>query len=205
MVVWRGSEILRTALPALNDRHILTPAILARSLLELASTAIIHSNHLSKTIKDVLDDPQSAAENTVIVVEELEEYLVKMIFGTRIGNLSQYPKQDRIGSHLKFIAQNPNASALPGVYDYLCDLRHPNMLGNARFWASVEKRYANGSEVVKMERFAEAKNLEMIREKILWALGWSSACLRNGFKMCQEATAAILNRWPAEGQESLAN
>ena len=47
-----------------------------------------------------------------------------------------------------------------------------------------------------MERYAESPMTKEIQENILWALGWSAVCIRNGFEICQDAVQMILQRWP---------
>jgi len=35
-----------------------------------------------------------------------------------------------------------------------------------------------------------------ICEKTLWALGWSAACLRNGFEIGQSVVAKVIEQYP---------
>jgi len=89
-----------------------------------------------------------------------------------------------------------DAVEFASVYSFLCELTHPNALGNARFWAAVEAKNEDGSEVLRMERHAESATTAETREKALWALGWSAICVRNGFEIGQDAVRMILQRWP---------
>jgi hypothetical protein len=194
MVVWRGTELIKPALQALNSREVLAPAVLSRSLLELASCTIVNSNSILSAAENI--KRLSNIPNGIVTCGELEQLLLRMIHGTRIGQPPNHLKQTNILSYVQKVSKNPDASKLMEIYECLCDIAHPNALGNARFWTEVQSKNRNGSETVKMERKAESPAAEFIREAILWALGWSSACIRNGFEMGQEVVRVIVNRWP---------
>jgi hypothetical protein len=194
MVVWRATELIKPALHALNSREVLAPAILSRSLLELASCTIVNGNSILSAAENI--KASSNMPNAVVASSELEQLLLRMIHGTRIGQPPNHLKQTNILSYIQKVSKNPDASKLMEIYECLCDVAHPNALGNARFWAAVQSKDKNGSETVRMERRAESPAAGLIREEILWALGWSSACIRNGFEMGQEVVRVILNRWP---------
>jgi len=194
MVIWRGTELTRAALRSLNSHEILAPAVLSRSLLELAATVLVNSNTIQNTVEDIL--AFTMPSKGVAVCGELEELLTRIIYGTRIGNPPEHLKQTNILTYIQRVSRHPDASDLLQVYEYLCDLAHPNVLGNARFWARVQETKEGGSPMLRMERHAESMVTEETREKILWALGWSAACARNGFEIGQKTVQAILKRWP---------
>lgn len=197
MVMWRASELFKSALRSLNTREIIAPAILSRSLLELGASIVVNSNRILKTVKTKEDTLKKAQHGEIITVcKELEELVVRIIYGTRVGKSPDYPKPINTREYREFVSKNPHASELSSVYGYLCELTHPNMLGYARFWAAVEAKNEDGSETVRMERYAESITTTKIQEKILWALGWSAVCIRNGFDVCQDVVRMILERWP---------
>lgn len=193
MVIWRGTELMKTALQSLNSHEVLAPAVLSRSLLELAACVIVNTNTIQKTVEDMLaKNPRMG----VVTSQELEELLIRIIYGTRIGQPPEYLKQTNVLTYLQRVSKHPDASDLMQIYEYLCDLAHPNLLGNARFWASLQNKEEGGRQILRMERYAESADTDETREKILWALGWSAACIRNGFEIGQEAVQSILERWP---------
>jgi len=194
MVIWRGTELTKSALRSLNSHEILAPAVLSRSLLELAASVIANSNTIQNTVEDMLASKMPSMG--VVVCGELEELLTRIIHGTRIGKPPEHLKQTNVLTYIQRVSKHPDASDLLQVYEYLCDLAHPNVLGNARFWATVQNNKEGGVPMLRMERYAESAVTEETREKILWALGWSAACIRNGFEIGQKAVRAILERWP---------
>lgn len=194
MVIWRGTELTKTALRSLNSREILAPAVLSRSLLELATTAIANSNTIQKTVQDISASKESRMG--VVACKELEALLNRIIHGTRVGKPPVHLKQTNVMTYLERVSKHPDAANLLQVYEYLCDLAHPNVLGNARFWAALQNEKKGEGCLVSMERYAESAVTEETRENILWALGWSAACIRNGFELGQKAVVAILERWP---------
>ena len=193
VMVWRGAELVRASLRLLNGGEILAPAALARSLLELAASGISNSNVIEKSVRESL---AQAPDKTVIISTEIEELVVRILYGTRMAELPDYPKQTNALTYIQRVSKNPNASELISVYEFLCDLTHPNVLGNARFWAAIDSKNEDGSETLRMERCAESVTTSQIREKTLWAIGWSSACVRNSFEIGQDAVRMILQRWP---------
>lgn len=190
--LWRATELKKSIIRSLNAREILPPAILSRSLLELAARLIVNSNTVWKTIKDW----PPAVRGELILCPELEEFVVRIIWGTRFGEPPKHLRQKGVGDDIKFLSKNPSAHELENVYHYLCEIAHPNVIGNARFWARIEARSEDGSETLSIEPNAEFSTTGEIREKTLWALGWSAACVRNGFEIGQGAVQEILKRWP---------
>jgi hypothetical protein len=189
MTYWRSAELLRSAIKLLNEKEILAPAIISRSLLELGAIIIKNSNVIHRTLKDAL-----TLRKGVITSNELEELVVRLIWGSKV--VSQAVKPINSKEYRDFVSKNPNASELPEVYKFLCDLTHPNALGNARFWGSSVINNKDGSKTVTIQRDAESALTKEIREKILWALGWSAVCIRNGFEINQNTVQIILKRWP---------
>lgn len=189
MTYWRSAELLRSAIKLLNEKEILAPAIISRSLLELGAIIIKNSNVIHKTLKDAL-----TLKKGLITSKELEELVVRLIWGSKVVPSATKPINSK--EYRDFVSKNPNASELPEVYKFLCDLTHPNALGNARFWESSAINYEDGSKMIIMQRNAESVLTKEIREKILWALGWSAVCIRNGFEINQKNMQIILKRWP---------
>lgn len=189
MTYWRSAELFRSAIKLLNEKEILAPAIISRSLLELGAIIIKNSNVIHETLKDAL-----TLKKGLITSNELEKLVNRLIWGSKVVRPAVEPINSK--EYRDFISKNPNASELPEVYKFLCDLTHPNALGNVRFWESSVINNEDGSKMVIMQRNAESALTKEIREKILWALGWSAVCVRNGFEINQKTVQIILKRWP---------
>jgi hypothetical protein len=191
IVVWRSTELMRAALTFLNGREVLAPAVLSRSVIELAATMLLNANMIRKTVTEATGQDPGA----VVLSEELEKLILRMLHGTRLGDPSDEIKQTNVLTSIQRLAKHPDVVELLPVYEYLCEVAHPNVIGNARFWSSIEHVPEGDAEMVTMEQGAESPTAEEIREKILWALGWSAVCVRNGFERNQASGKAILERW----------
>lgn len=194
MGVWRGSELLRDSINLLNANEVIPPAVLSRSLCELACMMLIDSNTILATVKETEAVVGSLPKNSSfgLVIEDMERLLVKIIHGTRMGNPPEQLKQKNVLSYIQKVAKAPDQEELMPTYEFLCDVAHPNVVGNARFWADV-RRNPNGTETVRMKRYNLTKMSREILERTLWTLGWSSAVIRNSYHLGEES-AGILNR-----------
>lgn len=197
MMIWRAGEILTHAIKSINARDLLAPAILSRSLIEIAAFSLKNSNVIVKTIEDIYSNISKLGKTTHFYgCEDLEVLTVSMIFGTRLEELSNHPSQTNILTYIQWLTKNKNAKELWTVYTFLCELAHPNVIGNARFWFTLENKREDGSERITMNRHAESVTTADIREKILWALGWSAGTIRNSFELLRESDLIIFNLWP---------
>jgi len=127
---------------------------------------------------------------------DLEKLLSTVIYGTRVGQVVKQLKYKDVYSNIDFISKNPNAKRIKSIYKTLCDIVHPNVLGNIRYWAFIKSKNPDGSEILQMERQAESSASSALREEILWSLGWSAATVRNGFEISSDAVIKIIDRWP---------
>lgn len=175
---WRGMEMLKPAIRSLNTKELITSAVLARSLLELSCVFLVHANNIQKAFSD-LQVPDSA----VVVSPEFEEAILKMMWGTRIGDPEPHLKQTNIMTFMTKLAKNPNGKEILPTYEFLCDIAHPCHMGNTRFWSHVESVDEFGVESRVISRNTSGPPTDEILNRILWTLGWSAAVLRNSFEI----------------------
>ena len=189
MCVWRGIELLDSAILSLNSGRYVSAATLARSLLETSTVIITEANNFDKTISS-LSQPEP---NQVVVSNVLEELVLRLIWGARQSDTPEYLKQKNILSYLKRLAKNPNASELTSVYDYLCEAAHPNAVGYSRFYAA--KGSPSSDQIVvsisPSQSISESCAGNKLLEQMLWAIGWSAVCLRNSYHIFQESIEKI--------------
>lgn len=178
MTLWRGIELLKSAIQSLNVQEIIPSAVLSRSLLELATVFLINANKLEKNFSELEFPP-----NTVVTSPEIEKWIVKMIWGTRYNKPEEYLKQTNPLTSIQKLSKKPQAKELLPTYEFLCDIVHPSHIGNTRYWSHVEKIHENGSEQRVLSKLSNHSNSNKILDKILWSLGWSSACIRNSFEL----------------------
>ena len=186
---WRGIELIKPTIRSLNVHEIITPAVLVRSLLELCCVYIIHSNNLQKTFSEI-----SFPDGTVVVSQEVENLIVKMIWGTRYGDPDDHVKQTNVLGFIKKVSKNPNASTVQDTYDFLCDIAHPSFIGNTRFWSHVKKINSDKSESRVIKRQSSGQMSTKIIDQIVWTLGWCAAVLRNSFEINASSINQLLNK-----------
>lgn len=147
---WRGLELLKPAIRSLNIREVITPAVLARSLMEISCTFLMKANTLEQTLRDV-----SFPKGTAVGSRELEEMVVRMIWGTRYGDPLPHLKQKSVMGPIRWVSKNPNGKDVLPTYEYLCDIAHPSLIGNTRFWSHIEEVLADGSERRVISKYAD--------------------------------------------------
>lgn len=186
---WRGTELIKAAIRSLNVGEVVAPAVLARALLELTSAYLLNANIIEKTSTELRFPP-----NTSVSSKYLEEQVLKMIWGTRLGEPEPHLKQSNIVTIIKKLSRNPKGAELLPKYEFLCEVAHPNVIGNGRYWSHVEGINTDGSKTVSLSRTAQGSGSEQILEATLWSLGWSAGTLLNGFAMIRKSLANILRK-----------
>jgi len=83
------------------------------------------------------------------------------------------------------------------IYEYLCQVAHPNVAGNARFWANLREDRP-GRPRVTIGRRSEGPEAERIRIATLWALGWSAATVHRFSLKLEDSVRGVFTRWPSE-------
>ncbi len=189
MTYWRGVELIKSCLSGINEREMIAPAISARSLLELSTVFLQHANTLHKTFGEL-----SFPENTIVTSSEVEALVLKMIWGTRYGEPEQYLTQTNIMTSLQRLSKNPKATELMPTYEFLCDIAHPSFIGNTSYWSHVDSVYPDGSEKRVMSRLSSRVFNTEITDKTIWAVAWSSVCVRNAFEIMNNANRVLLGK-----------
>lgn len=201
LAVLRSHELLIGAVSLVNSKQVLAPAVLARSLLEIAVTYLVDGNYIDKTLKDGLPQVQAGQ---MAACEDLEKRLIKMVHGRRIGDPPKELEKTNILTHLKFLSRNPKCSELNDRYSYLCEIAHPNVVGFARFWGeAVEGQAEDDFTTITVRGDTEVPLTAHIREQTLWALSWSAEAIGNMFFMGQDSVRAIVEKFgvpPSEMQ-----
>jgi hypothetical protein len=192
MVTWRAPELLRPAIKSLNQGEVIPPAVLARSLVELGSLVLVEANNIHRVGNDMFQK-FGVNSNGVAVSEDLEGTIVRLIHGTRLAGHPPDLEQKNVLSYLDLLSRHPDSKWLRGLYDFLCEIAHPNVVGNVRYWPVVESTDEDGSQAVRIERNSIQLSTGVILEKGLWAIGWSSALIRNGLELNSRSTETMRN------------
>lgn len=192
MTYWRGVELIKSCMAGINGREVIAPAICARSLLELSTVFLLNADTLHKTFGEL-----SFPKNTIVTSSEVEALVVKMIWGTRYGEPEPHLMQINIMTSLKRLSKKQKASELMPNYEFLCDIAHPSFIGNTSYWSHVESVYPDGSERRVISRLSSREFNTDIIDKTIWALAWSSACIRNAFNIMNGANRLLLDKLKA--------
>ena len=189
MTFWRGVELIRSCLHGLNEKETMAPAITARSLLELSTVFLLNANVLEKTFSQVV-----FPKETVITSTQVEELVIKMIWGTRYDDPEPQVQQTNIMTSLNKLAKNPNASELMPAYEFLSDIAHPSFIGNTSYWSHIDAIVSYDREKRVISRLTSRKFNSEILNKTIWSLAWSSVCIKNSFEMLITANKSLLTR-----------
>lgn len=191
---WRSLELIESALSLLDGEAVLGPAILSRSLIELTTTFITNSGQ----IRYLVTGASQKWSDAVIFSADLENLLNKAIFGSRLVPEGHELRQTNIITQLKKLSKLTGYEPLMEYYERLCEVAHPNMMGNARFWYDVAQLNPDGS----MTRFARGRaitneRVERLYDDVLWTLSWSGSNLLYGFGVLDAQVRTITSAFSA--------
>jgi len=203
MVLLRSAELVLPAVPLLNERELLGPAVLARAAVELAA---LYAHELQKLV-DLFQVAASRPPGHAFVMKDpggnvidVEKILVRAIWGWKAEDGARDHQPEELRQLNAMTAVHKLADIVPRlaeVYDYLCQVAHPNVAGNARFWANMREDRPGRSRVT-FGRQSDGPEAERIRIAVLWALGWSAAIVHRWSLKLEDAVRDIFNRWPGE-------
>jgi len=201
MVLLRSAELVLPAVPLLNARELLGPAVLARAAVELAA---LYAHELQKLV-DLFQVAASRPPGHAFVMKDaggnvidVEKILVRAIWGWKVEGGERDHQPEELRQLNAMTAVHKLADIVPRlaeVYDYLCQVAHPNVAGNARFWANMREDRPGRSRVT-FGRESDGPEAERIRIAVLWALGWSAAIVHRWSLKLEDAVRDIFNRWP---------
>lgn len=133
---YRSSALANSSLQSLINKDYLTAAIITRSLLELCMWHVYHSIIFDNFIKDIPENTQS----NLIDAPDIQEMILKLIWGTNEKNISNEVKQHKVIKILKQVDEGSkkrkNNINLEKNYDFLSEFTHPNVAGNNIFFDS---------------------------------------------------------------------
>ncbi len=98
---WRMMELLEQSIVLLNSNGILGPAIIGRALIELTSTFILNGDEIRRYVEEAAVSWHRALQ----VSQDLENLLLKAIYGTRLVPEDHYLRQANILSRLPVVSQ----------------------------------------------------------------------------------------------------
>ena len=193
LVVLKTESLLHSLVRAVNSKDLVAPAMLSRGLLEHAATAYTNAVAILSVFErvGVQSKPVRIADEQM---SNLEESLVRAIWGTRIGrgtdakgkpiwDASPYVggslDATNIMTHLQKLSASPEGldHSVLKVYEWLSDVVHPATQGFRMFWdnpmlvAEGHTRYT-----IRRQGGSDSGYVQSIA---LWAAGYSTVVLTN--------------------------
>lgn len=189
----KGLEVLKATIRSLNSRQFVSSAVLARAALEHAAFVTDKVTYILKNFR-LLEFRAGA----VTMSPEFEAEVLRMTFGTRLqdGQFKDLPRQTNCLNAIDRLSRSlhPEHQELQKRYAFLCELIHPNVLGNARFWSNVEGTDDVGRQRLVIRVDSESDLTIEITEYSLWALSWSSGMLFQAFQDMEEAKVTLVRK-----------
>jgi len=106
-------------------------------------------------------------------------------------------RQTNVVTHIQKLAKFPGYAEIERYYERLCEVAHPNVAGNARFWTDSVKVDSDGSMIRTGAPNVANETVSIVLDDTLWGLAWSSVTIMAGFKILNEQIVTILQAFPA--------
>ncbi len=192
----RSHPLLESSVTLLNGGNLIASAPIARSLFELSIWALQHS----ATFKNTLKEYPSQANPTTHVMDAtgLQELVFKLIWGTRLKERTERSKefsQMHIIDQFKKVAQRDEQKYIEPMYDFLCELCHPNAVGNWLFGDTDGIDNAKSQVEIMISSKQCGAEQKKTAAHLCGAICWSSMALANANKQYDEALLWIDNRF----------
>ena len=176
----RSHTLVLSSFQSLVESDFLSATILARSLLEVCMWNVYHSVVFEKTVSSIKNSPNK----NVLASPELQDLILKLIWGTNEKNVVDEIKQHKIYKIFDKVAKSAKRSPtnpveIEKLYDALCEYVHPNVEGNNLFIDyDINAQRKPISEVrleISYEQNADKKNdpILLVMEVIIWCFSAS--------------------------------
>lgn len=193
LAAFKTDSLLRSLVRAANAKDLVAPSMLARGLLEHASSVYSNAEVILSALERVAIHP-----NPVVISEEkassLESTLVRSIWGTRIGRgldakkkpiweASPYLGNSMDATNIMTQLQKLSASkagldhSVLRIYEWLSDIVHPATQGYRIFWDDpIEIAEGHTQHTLCPQGGSDSGYMQILA---LWATGYSTVVLTN--------------------------
>jgi hypothetical protein len=189
---WRILDLVGQDCVLLNCEGVLGPAILARSLIELTTVF----TQTGGAVRQVVEEAAKAWNEKVVASENLERLLGKALHGTRTVPEGDFYRQTNVVTHIQKLSKVGGFEDVIKYYERLCEVAHPNALGNSRFWADGGMPQPDGAVLWSGNPRVANVAVHQIQDDTLWALAWSAANAPAGFRILDEQVRVIARAFP---------
>lgn len=172
----RFITLFNSSIDLINKLDILSSACVARSAFELSMWSLYHTSIIQNTIIELIKNPD--AHGKVVSASSLQELMVKLIWGTNmISDKEDERKQlniirkcfEPLAKHAK---SKTGEEYIEATYDVLCDIVHPNQIGNFLFITESSKDSRGLQEIPVSMHQVGTTSMQSI-SSICGALSWS--------------------------------
>lgn len=193
--VWRIVELAAPAVRALNANEVTAACVLSRALIEVAASFALAVPRVEKWFVAL---PWDRVDEAFLDAEEMEQFLTRLVFGSRLGEgvdalkqiniITQLEKLDkyaeRLGHHPKLVQER---------YATLSEAAHPNHLGFERFTSRMTKEAADGWSTRHTSFGAKGSASEHLVRTCVWALAFAHSIMIANVPRIDEAKRAYLS------------
>lgn len=193
--VWRVVELAAPAVRALNANEVTAACVLSRALLEVTASFALAVPRVEKWFVAL---PWDRVDEAFLDAEEMEQFLTRLVFGSRLGEgidvlkqvniITQLEKLDkyaeRLGHHPKLVQER---------YATLSEAAHPNFLGFERFTSGMTKEAGDGWSTRHTSFGAKGAASDHLVRTCVWALAFAHSIMIANVPRIDEAKKAYLS------------
>lgn len=190
----RFTPLLNSSIELINKFDIQSSACVSRSAFELSMWSFYHSAIIKNTIIELVDNPE--IDGKIVHASPLQELMVKLIWGT---NMIDDKADERKQMHITrkcFEPLSKHAKSKTGedyiekTYDILCDIVHPNQIGNYLF---ITKNVEDSKRIQEIPVSMQQVGISSLSSilTISGALSWSCQAIKIMNDNFDEADKAI--------------
>ena len=194
---YRSDALVQSTIDCLKARNYLASAILARSLLEVSMWHVYHAVLFEKNLKSLKKTPK----NTLIAANELQEYILKLIWGSNVKGIDDEIRQHKVFKIFDKVAKAHKEAGehfkLEEAYDFLSEFVHPNVEGNNLFsaWDINANLKPQNEMKILLSKKQNGEKKNRVVPYVLGSLLWHSRSLPFTFDKYQESKKLIAKRF----------
>jgi hypothetical protein len=195
MSVWRVTEVAAPAVRALNANEITAACVLTRSLLELTASFALAAPQIGKWFRTL---PWERVDEASFVSSEMELFITKLVFGSRLRDGDDPLKQTNILTLInkldKLAVQLGHQPQMVAErYAVLSEAAHPNHLGFERFMGVTNHDAATGWSTRELRVAEIGAARDHLAKDCLWALAFSHFMMLESVSKIDEAKTAYFD------------
>jgi hypothetical protein len=190
MITWRAVELARSCIWALARDDIHCSALTARAALEGTAQYLDFTRATCATLDQIL---AATLLNDVAISSELESFLLKTVFASRLPEESDVYEPIRIGKIIGRVGKIKGQEFLEPTYAELCEVAHPNFFGRSIYIISAVTNDHPGDQtrLLGLERGPTSK---LVIRSSVRALSWASMTHVTAFMALRQSTGSFLEK-----------